>query len=141
MKEKDNKAIEVEFQNKFAEHNTLYGKACDNIRSLIKDFVAMRGGFYMFETYKPYVITEVYGGRHSFYEEARLYAIYIQNDDVYVYISACDSEYITKEDMLSEDVEESENWYLFDWDGGFVFEHAVNSIVCELMSLLQDCQI
>ena len=38
MKEKDNKAIEVEFRNKFAEHNMLYGKACDDIRSLIKDF-------------------------------------------------------------------------------------------------------
>ena len=101
----------------------------------------MCGGFYMFETYQPYVITEVYDDRHSFYNEARVYAICVKNDDVYVYISTCDSEDITKEDMLSEDVEESEDWYLFDWDSGFVFEHAVNSIVCELMSLLQDCQI
>ena len=136
MKEKDNNTIKTEFRRKFAEHNMLYSKTCDDIRSLIKDFVTtMRGGFYMFETYKPYVITEVYDDRHSFYNEAIAYAICVKNDDIYVYISTLDSEDTTKEDMLNEDVEESENWYLFDWDSGVVFEHAVISIVCDLMSL------
>lgn len=134
MKEKDNNTIKTEFRRKFAEHNMLYSKTCDDIRSLIKDFVTtMCGGFYMFETYQPYVITEVYDDRHSFYNEARAYAICVKNDDVYVYISTCDSEDITKEDMLNEDVEESENWYLFDWDSGFVFEQAINSVIVEMM--------
>lgn len=135
MKEKDSKTIKAEFRNKFTKYNERYCKVCDDMRSLIKKFVVMRGGFYMFETYKPYVITEVYDDRHSFYNEAIAYAICVKNDDIYVYISTLDSEDITKEDMLSEDVEESENWYLFDWDSGVVFEHAVISIVCDLMSL------
>lgn len=35
--------------------------------------------------------------------------------------------------MLSEDVEESEDWYLFDWDRGFVFEQAISSVIVEMM--------
>ena len=130
---KDNKTTKVEFRRKFAEYNMLYGKTCDNIRSLIKDFVVMRGGFYMFESYQPYVITEVYDGRHCFYDEAMAYAICVKNDDVYIYISTLGNADITKEDILSEDVEESEDWYIFDWDSGFVFEHAINSIMVEMM--------
>ena len=133
MKGKDNKTTKVEFRRKLAEYNMLYGKTCDNIRSLIKDFVAMHGGFYMFETYQPYVITEVYDDRHSFYNEARVYAICVKNDDVYIYISTLGNADITKEDILSEDMEESEDWYIFDWDSGFVFEHAINSIMVEMM--------
>ena len=130
---KDNKTTKVEFRRKFAEYNMLYGKTCDNIRSLIKDFVVMRGGFYMFESYQPYVITEVYDGRHCFYDEASAYAICVKNDDVYIYISTPGNTDIAKEDMLSEGVEESKDWYLFDWDSGFVFEHAINSIMVEMM--------
>ena len=135
MKEKDNKAIEVEFRNKFAEHNMLYGKACDGMRSLIKDFVTMRGGFYMFETYQPYVITETFDPIYtiSHYCEARVYAMRIKDNDIYIYVDSTSDLVVTKESLLSEDVEE--NWYLFDWDSGFVFEHAINSIICELMSL------
>ena len=135
MKEKDNKTTKVEFRRKFAEYNMQYCKTYDDIRNLIKDFVVMCGGFYMFEDYQPYVITEVYDSRHCFYDEARAYAICVKNDDVYIYISTLDNADITKEDILSEDVKESEDWYLFDWDSGFVFEQAVNSIVCEMITL------
>lgn len=135
MKEKDNKTIEAKFRNKFARHNERYCKTYDDIRSLIKDFVVKCGGFYMFETFQPYAIIEVYDGRHCFYDEARIYAIRVKNDDVYIYISTIGNADITKEDMLSEDVEEFNDWYLFDWDSGFVFEQAVNSIVCEMSSL------
>ena len=134
MKEKDNNTIKTEFRRKFAEHNMLYSKTCDDIRSLIKDFVTtMCGGFYMFETYQPYVIIEVYDGRRCFYDEASAYAICVKNNDVYIYISTPGNTDITKEDMLSEDVEESEDWYLFDWDSGFVFEQAISSVIVEMM--------
>ena len=56
MKGKDNKTIEAKFRNKFVKYNERYCKVCDDMRSLIKDFVVMRGGLYMFETYQPYVI-------------------------------------------------------------------------------------
>lgn len=87
----------------------------------------------MFETYQPYVITEAYDGRRCFYDEASAYAICVKNDDVYIYISTPGNTDITKEDMLSEDVEESKDWYLFDWDSGFVFEQAINSVIVEMM--------
>ena len=87
----------------------------------------------MFETYQPYVIIEVYDGRHCFYDEAMAYAICVKNDDVYIYISTLGNADITKEDILSEDVEESEDWYLFDWDRGFVFEQAISSVIVEMM--------
>lgn len=136
MKEKDNNTIKTEFRRKLAEHNMLYGKTCDDIRSLIKDFVTtMYGGFYMFETYQPYVITETFDPIYtiSHYCEARVYAIRIKDGDIYIYVDSTSDLVVTKESLLNEDVEE--NWYFFDWDSGFVFEHAVNSIICELMSL------
>ena len=135
MKEKDSKTIKVEFRNKLAKHNARYCEACDDMRSLIKDFVTMHGGFYIFETYQPYVITETFDPIYtiSHYCEARVYAIRIKDNDIYIYVDATPDLIVTKESLLSEDVEE--NWYFFDWDSGFVFEHAVNSIICELMSL------
>lgn len=135
MKEKDSKTIKAEFRNKFAKHNARYCKICDDMRSLIKDFVVMHGGFYMFKTYQPYVITETFDPIYtiSHYCEARVYAIRIKDNDIYIYVYATPDLIVTKESLLSEDVEE--NWYFFDWDSGFVFEHAVNSIICELMSL------
>ena len=135
MKEKDNKTIEAEFRNKLTKHNAIYCEVCDDMRSLIKDFVTMRGGFYMFETYQPYVITETFDPIYtiSHYCEARVYAMRIKDNDIYIYVDATPDLIVTKESLLSEDVEE--NWYLFDWDSGFVFGQALISIVCELISL------
>ena len=132
MKGKDNKTIEAKFRNKFTKHNERYCKVCDDMRSLIKDFVVMRGGFYMFETYQPYVITETFDPIciSSQYCEARVYAIYIKDNGIYIYVDSTSDLIVTKESLLSEDVKE--NWYFFDWDSGFVFEQAVISIVCEL---------
>lgn len=135
MKGKDNKTIEAKFRNKLAKYNALYCEACDDMRSLIKDFVVMHEGFYIFETYQPYVITETFDTIHtiSHYCEARVYAMRIKDNDIYIYVDATSDLIVTKESLLSEDVEK--NWYLFDWDSGFVFEQALNSIACELMSL------
>lgn len=132
MKEKDSKTIEAKFRSKFVKHNERYCKVCDDMRSLIKDFVVIRGGFYMFETYQPYVITETFDPTHtiSHYCEARVCAMRIKDNDIYIYVDATPDLIVTKESLLSEDVEE--NWYLFDWDSGVVFEQAVISIVCEL---------
>ena len=133
MKEKDNNTIEAKFRNKFVKYNERYCKVCDDMRSLIKNFVVMRGGFYMFETYQPYVITETFDPIciSSQYCEAIVYAIRIKDNDIYIYIDATPDLVVTKESLLSEDVEE--NWYLFDWDSGFVFEQAINSVIVEMM--------
>lgn len=125
--------MEVEILNKLSEHSHLFCNMCDKIRSLIKNIVAEHGGFYMFERYQPYTIIEAFDPIYTIsqYCEARVYAIRIKDGDIYIYIDTTPDLIATKEYLLSEDAEE--NWYCFDWDSGFVFEHAINSIMVEMM--------